>query len=135
MDNAAPTKTPTAAIAIITLKDAALAPIAEFKKFTASLLTPTDKSTMANTNKNMTKNKELSELTLNELYAEKKKIKGILMGFGIVMIIACIILIAVAVKSKNYALIAVASGSFITLLPITTRLGQIDKEIKTREQK
>ena len=57
------------------------------------------------------------------------------MGFGIVVIIACIILIAVAVKSKNYALIAVASGSFITLLPITTRLGQIDKEIKTREQK
>ena len=57
------------------------------------------------------------------------------MGFGIVMIIACIILIAVAVKSKNYALIAVASGSFITLLPIMTRLGQIDKEIKTREQK
>ena len=57
LDNAAPTKTPTAAIAIITLKDAALAPIAEFKKFTASLLTPTDKSTMANTNKNMTKNK------------------------------------------------------------------------------
>ena len=83
----------------------------------------------------MTKKKKLSELTLNELYTEKKKIKGILMGFGIVMIIACIILIAVAVKSKNYALIAVASGSFITLLPITTRLGQIDKEIKTREQK
>ena len=78
--------------------------------------------------KSMTKNKKLSELTLNELYAEKKKIKGILMGFGIVMIIACIILIAVAVKSKNYALIAVASGSFITLLPIMTRLGQLTRK-------
>lgn len=83
----------------------------------------------------MTKNKKLSELTLNELNTEKKKTKGILTGIGIVMIIACIILIVVAIKSKNYALIAVASGSFITLLPIMTRLGQIDKEIKTREQK
>ncbi|CAM3962358.1 Redox-active disulfide protein 2 [Flavobacterium branchiophilum] len=83
----------------------------------------------------MTKNKKLTELTLNELNTEKKKVKGILTGLGIVMIIACVILIACAVKSKNYALIAVASGSFITLLPIMTRLGQIEKEIKNREQK
>lgn len=83
----------------------------------------------------MTKNKKLTELTLNELNTEKKKVKGILTGLGIVMIIACVILIACAVKSKNYTLIAVASGSFITLLPIMTRLGQIEKEIKNREQK
>jgi hypothetical protein len=51
------------------------------------------------------------------------------------MIIACVILIAVAVKSKNYALIAVASSCFITLLPIMTRLQQIEKEIKNSEQK
>ena len=83
----------------------------------------------------MTKTKKLTELTLNELNTEKKKVKGILTGIGIVMIIACVILITVAVKSKNYALIAVAIGSFITLLPIMTRLGQIEKEIKNREQK
>lgn len=83
----------------------------------------------------MTKNKKLSELTLNELYTEKKKTKGILSGIGVVMIIACIILIAVAVKSKNYALISVAFGSFIALFPIVTRLGQIDREIKTHEHK
>ena len=83
----------------------------------------------------MTKTKKLTELTLSELNTEKKKVKGILTGIGIVMIIACVILITVAVKSKNYALIAVASGSFITLLPIMTRLGQIEKEIKTRKEK
>ena len=53
----APTKIPTAAIINMVLKRATFEPMAEPKKFTASLLTPTDKSTMANTNKNMTKNK------------------------------------------------------------------------------
>lgn len=80
----------------------------------------------------MTKNKNLSELTLNELHAEKNKSKGILIGLGIVMIIACAILVFVAIKSKNYALIAVACGCFITLLPMMTRLGEIEKEIKNR---
>lgn len=83
----------------------------------------------------MTKNKNLSELTVSELYAERKRSKGILTGFGIVMLIACAILVFVAAKSKNYALIAVACSCFITLLPMMTRLGQIEKEIKNREQK
>jgi hypothetical protein len=43
-------------------------------------------------------------------------------------------LVFLAAKSENFALIAVASGSFITLLPILIRLGQIEKEIKNREQ-
>ena len=46
-DMEAPTKIPIAATAIITLKGAAFAPIAELRKLTASLLTPTDKSKMA----------------------------------------------------------------------------------------
>lgn len=83
----------------------------------------------------MVKNKNLSELTLNELYAEKRKSKSVLTGLGIVMLILCAILVFAAVKSKNYALIAVACGSFITLLPMTTRLTQIDAEIKNREHK
>ena len=57
LDKAAPTKTPTAAIRIITLNDAAFEPIAAFKKLTASLLTPTDKSTIAKTNRKTTKNR------------------------------------------------------------------------------
>ena len=47
LENVAPTKTPRAAISMIILKFAALEPIAEFRKFTASLLTPTTKSAIA----------------------------------------------------------------------------------------
>ncbi len=47
----APMKTPIAAMVRIVLNDAALAPSAEFRKFTASLLTPTNKSKIASTNK------------------------------------------------------------------------------------
>lgn len=65
----------------------------------------------------MTKNKKLSELTLEELFAEKRKRKGVLTGLGIVMLVACGILVFLVAKSKNYALIAVASGCFITLMP------------------
>lgn len=83
----------------------------------------------------MAKNKKLSKLSLDELYAEKKKRKGILTGIGIVMLIACGTLILLATKSKNYALIAVASGCFITLMPLIANLSQVDKEIKSREKK
>lgn len=47
--NEAPTKTPIAAIMRMVRREAALLPTAEFKKFTASLLTPTTKSKMAST--------------------------------------------------------------------------------------
>ena len=50
----APAKTPTAATATIVRNRATLAPIAEFKKLTASLLTPTIKSKTASTIKNAT---------------------------------------------------------------------------------
>ena len=54
LEKVAPTIIPRAAISIIVLKGAALAPIAEFKKFTASLLTPTIRSAMANANSAIT---------------------------------------------------------------------------------
>lgn len=79
--------------------------------------------------------KKLSEQTLEELYAEKKKRKGILTVFGVLMLIACGTLIFLAAKSENYALFVVASGSFITLLPLIASLKQVEKEIKSREQK
>ncbi len=44
-------KIPTAATSIIVLKEAAFAPIAELRKFTASLLTPTIKSMIARINR------------------------------------------------------------------------------------
>lgn len=51
LENTAPTKTPTPATAKMVRIEIALDPIAEFKKFTASLLTPTTRSAMARTNK------------------------------------------------------------------------------------
>jgi hypothetical protein len=47
LEKTAPTRTPAAAIARIILKDAAFDPMAELRKFTASLLTPTIRSEMA----------------------------------------------------------------------------------------
>jgi hypothetical protein len=55
LEKVAPNKTPTAATIIIILKGAAFDPIAEFKKFTASLLTPTIKLEMVSKNKTATK--------------------------------------------------------------------------------
>ena len=47
LEKTAPTATPTLATIIMVRKEIAFEPIAEFKKFTASLLTPTTKSAMA----------------------------------------------------------------------------------------
>jgi hypothetical protein len=47
LENTAPTKTPKLAIIIMFLKEMTFDPIAEFKKFTASLLTPTIRSATA----------------------------------------------------------------------------------------
>lgn len=82
----------------------------------------------------MSKNNNLEKLTLEELYAEKKKRKGILTAIGILMLIACATIVFVAINSKNYALIAVASGSFVTLIPLMANLNQVEKEIKNRQQ-
>ena len=51
---AAPINTPTAATVSTRLKEAARAPRAELRKFTASLLTPTDKSNTASRKRKMT---------------------------------------------------------------------------------
>jgi hypothetical protein len=50
-DKDAPMKIPAPAMNNIVLKDAAFAPTAELRKFTASLLTPTIKSNTASTNR------------------------------------------------------------------------------------
>ena len=51
LENTAPTAIPILATIIIVLNEIALEPIAEFKKLTASLLTPTTKSAIAKTAK------------------------------------------------------------------------------------
>ena len=54
LDDIAPKATHKLAIIIKVLKETTFDPIAEFKKFTASLLTPTIKSTIANIQRIMT---------------------------------------------------------------------------------
>jgi hypothetical protein len=80
----------------------------------------------------MKANSKLSELTLEELMKKKKQSKSAAIGLGIVMVIACIILITLAIKNSSYALIGVAIGSSISFLPMWIALNQIDEEIKSR---
>ncbi|GAF85728.1 unnamed protein product [marine sediment metagenome] len=56
LEKVAPASIPRAATNIITLKGAALDPIAELRKFIASLLTPTMRSEIANPNNTITIN-------------------------------------------------------------------------------
>lgn len=77
--------------------------------------------------------KKLSELTLQELQEKKKTITGVSIGLGIVMAIACPLLLYFAITQKNYALMVVATGSLTSLAPGLSIMSQIKKEIKTRE--
>jgi hypothetical protein len=54
LEKVAPKSTPTPAMIIITLNEAAFDPIAELRKFTASLLTPTTKSEIAKMKRTIT---------------------------------------------------------------------------------
>lgn len=82
----------------------------------------------------MKKADNLEGLSLEELHAKKKKLKSILIGISIPMVIACLTLLYLSIKTKNYALIAVAMGCSITMLPAFAGLGAIDKEIEKRSQ-
>ncbi len=75
---------------------------------------------------------KLSELTLEQLTEKKKKLTSLSIGIAVAMFIICATLFYFAIKSKNYALIAVGMGSMITLLPVFTSVGAISSEIKKR---
>ncbi len=82
----------------------------------------------------MEKNK-LSDLTLAELYEKKKKITGVTIGLGIVMVVSCSILLYLIFKNKNFTLLAVVPGCLMTLLPGVIYLSQLNTEIKSRQPK
>lgn len=87
------------------------------------------------TTSNLMKTNKLSELTLEELHKQKNTLKSVLIAFSIVMLIACAGLFFVAIKSKNYALIAIIPGCMLTMLPNYIRFGQLNTEIKSRNSK
>ncbi|MFY1045864.1 hypothetical protein [Chryseobacterium sp. GP-SGM7] len=78
---------------------------------------------------------KLSDLSLEQLESKKKTVKSLAIGLGIVIIIACSVLFYVAMTSENFALIAVAVGSLMSLMPIFISISQINAEIKSRKSK
>lgn len=82
----------------------------------------------------MKSSEKLSDLTLEQLTEKKKKLTSLSIGIAVAMFIVCATLFYLAIKSKNYALIAVGMGSMITLLPVFTSVGVINSEIKKREK-
>lgn len=81
----------------------------------------------------MKNKKNWTDYTLEELEAKKKLFKKILIAFGTIMILCTIFLIYTAISTKNYAFIAISTGSFSFLIPIAIQISMINKEIKSRE--
>ncbi len=81
----------------------------------------------------MNTKKNLSEYTDDELRTTQKQTKTIVMTLGSFMLIVFIFLIYSAIKTKNYALIAVGCGTSIAFMPLMTRFSMINKEFKSRK--
>ncbi len=84
---------------------------------------------------NFMKTNKLSDLTLEELNKQKNSLKGVLIGLGIVTLIAYSILLYLAIKNRNFVLIAIIPCGAITLLPGLIRWSQLNTEIKSRQTK
>ena len=82
----------------------------------------------------MKQQKQLSELTLEELQKKKKQSFGILVGLGIVWIVVWIIMIVIFLKSPktNIATLLPCFILPLTLLPIFINYSNLIKEIKSR---
>jgi hypothetical protein len=79
------------------------------------------------------KNK-LSEMTLEQLHEHKNKMKGVLVGLGIVMLVAESVLLYVLFTTKGSGHLAIiALSTFICFIPAIINYSQIDKEIKSRQ--
>jgi VIT1/CCC1 family predicted Fe2+/Mn2+ transporter len=83
----------------------------------------------------MTKNgssSDLTQLTLEELQVRKDKLKGIIIGLGLVMGVALAIILYLVLKNGSYALLVVGITAFITLMPGVVTLNKVNEEIKSR---
>lgn len=87
-----------------------------------------------NLNYEMKEAEKLSSLSAEQLAEKKKKLTSIYIGLAIPMLLAFASLIYFSIKTKNYALIAVALGTSVTLLPGFVNIGAINTELKKREQ-
>lgn len=73
-------------------------------------------------------------MSMDQLILYKKKMKGVLVGLGIVMLIAEAALLYVIFTTDGMGSLAiVALSTFICFMPAVISYSQIDKEIKSRE--
>ncbi|RZK25567.1 MAG: hypothetical protein EOO43_05195 [Flavobacterium sp.] len=77
---------------------------------------------------------KLTDLTTEQLLEQKKKLTGVTIGLGVVMLAAAIFLVYRAVVSNQPAFIAIAIGCSVSFLPTIIRLGQINTELKSRSR-
>lgn len=84
----------------------------------------------------MKTNHKLSELPMEKLLARKKTMLGGEITLGLVMLIACSILLYHSFQEKNMKILTVASTvSVISYLPTMINLGLVNREIKLRNSK
>ncbi|MFV0165429.1 hypothetical protein OBK11_04130 [Empedobacter falsenii] len=82
----------------------------------------------------MNTKKNLSEYTDEELLITQKQTKNIVIIFGSFMFLAFIFFIYTAIKTSNYAFIAIGCGTSVSLMPLIAKLSMINKEIKSRQK-
>lgn len=84
----------------------------------------------------MTKQNKLSELSNEELNKRKNLLKGVLIGFGIIYLLAIAVMIyLLSVKGFKNVPIATLIPIFslpVIITPILTNLGLVTKELKSR---
>lgn len=77
----------------------------------------------------------VTDLSTEELVKQKKTLTGAAFGLGILMLVACLVLFYLVLKSRNYLVMFVIPVAILSLLPSFMRLGQINAELKSRNIK
>jgi len=83
----------------------------------------------------MKTNNNLEKFSLEELLLKQKKLKTIVIVFSTIMFAISIFLVYVGIKSKNYALLAIAFSGSSSLFILFSQLSLLNKEIFSRENK
>ncbi|GGE88815.1 hypothetical protein SAMN05443634_104186 [Chishuiella changwenlii] len=83
----------------------------------------------------MKKNNNLEKFSLEELLLKQKKLKTIVIVFSTIMFATSIFLVYTGIKTKNYALLAIAFGGSSSLFILFSQLSLLNKEIFSRENK
>jgi hypothetical protein len=84
----------------------------------------------------MKKETSVTAIPVEELYKKKKGLQGALIGLGVVLLIASVIIFYLAFTSDMpKVLIMVPICSSLTLLPAFISLSQINAELKNRKAK